>query len=62
MQQTNCLQASMFGGLQIHVGDQYLVEQGGRVNKPMELLVYLLLSIGVQTSNEQIMEALWGGR
>ena len=60
MQQTNCLQASMFGGLQIHVGDQYLVEQGGRVNKPMELLVYLLLNIGAQTSNEQIMEALWG--
>ena len=60
MPQTNCLQARMFGGLQIHVGDQYLVEKGGRVNKPIELLVYLLLNIGVQTTNEQIMEALWG--
>ena len=60
MQQTKTLQAKMFGGLQIHVGDQYLVEKGGRVNKPIELLVYLLLNIGVQVSNEQIMEALWG--
>lgn len=60
MQETKCLQAKMFGGLQIHVGDQYLVEKGGRVNKPIELLVYLLLNIGAQTTNEQIMEALWG--
>ncbi len=60
MQQTQCLQAKMFGGLQIHVGDQYLVEKGGRVNKPIELLVYLLLNIGAQTTNEQLMEALWG--
>lgn len=60
MQQTQCLQAKMFGGLQIHVGDQYLVEKGGRVNKPIELLVYLLLNIGAQITNEQLMEALWG--
>ena len=60
MQQTKCLHAKMFGGLQIHVDDQYLVEKGGRVNKPIELLVYLLLNIGAQTTNEQIMEALWG--
>ena len=60
MQQTKRLQAKMFGGLQIHVGDQYLVEKGGRVNKPIELLVYLLLNIGAQTTNEQLMEALWG--
>lgn len=60
MQETKTLQAKMFGGLQIHVGDQCLVEKGGRVNKPIELLVYLLLNIGVQVSNEQIMEALWG--
>lgn len=60
MQETKCLQANMFGGLQIHVGDQYLVEKGGRVNKPIELLVYLLLNMGAQTTNEQIMEALWG--
>lgn len=60
MQQEKHLQAKMFGGLQIHVGDQYLVEKGGRVNKPIELLVYLLLNIGTQTNNEQIMEALWG--
>ncbi len=59
-QETKTLQAKMFGGLQIHVGDQCLVEKGGRVNKPIELLVYLLLNIGVQVSNEQIMEALWG--
>lgn len=60
MQQTKRLQAKMFGGLQIHVGDQYLVEKGGRVNKPIELLVYLLLNIGAQITNEQLMEALWG--
>lgn len=60
MQETKTLQAKMFGGLQIHVGDHCLVEKGGRVNKPIELLVYLLLNIGVQVSNEQIMEALWG--
>ena len=60
MQQTKCLQAKMFGGLQIHVGDRYLVEKGGRVNKPIELLVYLLLNIGIQTTNDQIMDALWG--
>ena len=60
MQQTNRLPAKMFGGLQIHVGDQYLVEKGGRVNKPIELLVYLLLNIGAQITNEQLMEALWG--
>lgn len=58
MQETKTLQAKMFGGLQIHVGDHCLVEKGGRVNKPIELLVYLLLNIGVQVSNEQIMEAL----
>ena len=46
MQQTKCLQAKMFGGLQIQVGDRYLVEKGGRVNKPIELLVYLLLNRG----------------
>ena len=34
MQQTKCLQAKMFGGLQIQVGDRYLVEKGGRVNNP----------------------------
>lgn len=60
MQQTKCLQAKMFGGLQIQVGDRYLVEKGGRVNKPIELLVYLLLNRGTQITNEQIMEALWG--
>ena len=60
MQQTKRLQAKMFGGLQIHVGDQYLVEKGGRVNKPIELLVYLLLNIGAQITNEQLMESLWG--
>ena len=60
MQQTKRLQAKMFGGLQIHVGDQYLVEKGGRVNKPIEVLVYLLLNIGAQITNEQLMEALWG--
>lgn len=60
MQETKRLQAKMFGGLQIHVGDQYLVEKGGRVNKPIELLVYLLLNIGAQITNEQLMEALWG--
>lgn len=60
MEQTKCLQAKMFGGLQIHVGDRYPVEKGGRVNKPIELLVYLLLNMGTQATNEQIMDALWG--
>ena len=59
MEKTACLKAEMFGGLQIRVGDKTLVEKGARLNKPVELLVYLLLNAGTETTNEQIMEALW---
>ena len=59
MAQAPRLQAEMFGGLEIRVGDHILVEKGGRVNKPIELLVYLLLNIGEKTTNDQLMEVLW---
>lgn len=53
------LQVEMFGGLEIRVGDRVLVEKGSRVNKPVELLVYLLLTADEKTTNDQLMEALW---
>lgn len=53
------LQIDMFGGLQVRAGEQVLVEHGARMNKPLELLVILVLNRQAKISNEQLMDALW---
>lgn len=59
MMENVLLQVKMFGGLEVRAGDAVLVSKGSRLNKPMELLVYLLLNREDPPTNEQIMEALW---
>lgn len=53
------LEVETFGGLRIKAGDKVLLEQGARVNKPWELLAFLLLNLDEPVTNEQICEALW---
>jgi len=53
------LQVETLGGLRIKAGDKVLLEQGARINKPWELLVFLLLNMDEPLTNEQICEALW---
>lgn len=57
--ETPVLQVDTFGGLQVQVGQQVLLARGGRINKPWELLAFLLLNLGEPVTNEQICEALW---
>ena len=53
------LQVETLGGLRIKAGDKVLLEQGARINKPWELLIFLLLNMDEPLTNEQICEALW---
>lgn len=53
------LQVETLGGLRIKAGDKVLLEQGARINKPWELLVFLLLNMDEPLTNAQICEALW---
>ena len=53
------LQVETLGGLRIKAGEKVLLEQGARINKPWELLVFLLLNMDEPLTNEQICEALW---
>ncbi len=39
------LQVETLGGLRIKAGDKVLLEQGARINKPWELLIFLLLNM-----------------
>lgn len=53
------LDVETFGGLQVKAGDTVLLERGARINKPWELLAFLLLNTDEPVTNEQICEALW---
>lgn len=53
------LEVETLGGLRIKAGEKVLLEQGARINKPWELLVFLLLNMDEPLTNEQICEALW---
>ena len=54
------LRIHLFGGLWIEEGERVLVRQSGRLSKPQELLVMLLIQKEGPVSNEQLMEDLWG--
>ena len=53
------LQVKTLGGLCVKAGDRILLEQGARINKPWELLAFLLLNMDEPITNERICEALW---
>lgn len=53
------LQVETLGGLRIKAGEKVLLKQGSHINKPWELLVFLLLNVDEPLTNEQICEALW---
>lgn len=53
------MQVKMFGGLNIQWKDTVVVESSSRVNKPLELLILLLLGRDHPFSNEQLTERLW---
>lgn len=60
MNTTNALlEVETFGGLCVKAGGKVLLEQGARINKPWELLAFLLLNLDEPVTNEQICEALW---
>ena len=53
------LQVETLGGLRVTAGEKTLLEQSARINKPWELLIFLLLNMDETLTNQQICEALW---
>ena len=54
------LKVNMLGGFSIWSNEQLLMQQGGRLNKPLELFVLLTLHHHTKLTNEMLMEMLWG--
>ena len=55
------LKVRMFGGFSLQYGEKELTENIGRTKKVWALIEFLLAHRGKDVSQENLMEALWGG-